>query len=299
MEERKIKAGKSDAGKRLDRFIAESLDGLSRERIKKLFGLGYVTLNGNEVKPSRKTLEGDEIRVVLPEAENTDAKPENIPINIVYEDEDIVVVDKAQGMVVHPANGNYTGTLVNALLYHVDSLSEINGVIRPGIVHRIDKDTSGLLVVAKNDAAHLSLSEQFRDHSITRAYRTVCHGVISENEFTVNAPIGRHAVKRKEMCVTDRNSKKAVTHGTVLKRYQDYTFLDMKLETGRTHQIRVHLKYIGHPVIGDPVYGKNTSLDRQFEGQLLHAYRLGFIHPKSGEYIEFESELPEYFHKLV
>ena len=299
MEERIITAKKQDEGKRADRFLADSLEDISRERIKKLFGSKDVTIENVTIKPSRKIKEGDKVRVKVPEPEVLEVVPEDIPLNIVYEDEDVIVVDKKQGMVVHPANGNYTGTMVNALMFHADSLSAINGVIRPGIVHRIDKDTSGLLVVAKNDRAHQHLAEQFREHSITRAYKTVCHGIINENEFTVDAPIGRHRVKRKEMCVTETNSKRAVTHARVIRRYNGYTFLDVNLETGRTHQIRVHLKYINHPVVGDRLYGRDTALDRKFEGQLLHAYKLGFIHPSSGEYIEFESELPDYFSEIL
>ena len=299
MEERILIIEGIHEGTRIDRVLAEEMEDLSRERIKKLFGKDEIFLNGKNVKPSRKVKTGDEVRVLVPEPESLDVKPENIPVNIVYEDDDVIVVDKPQGMVVHPANGNYSKTLVNALLYHAGSLSQINGVVRPGIVHRIDKDTSGLLVVAKNDAAHRALAEQFAVHSITRAYRTICHGIIGENEFTVDAPIGRHRTRRKEMCVTMENSKRAVTHGRVIKRYSDRTFLEMKLETGRTHQIRVHLKYIGHPVIGDSVYGRNTKMDRMFEGQLLHAFRLGFIHPTTGKYMEFESKLPDYFSKIL
>lgn len=284
---------------RCDKFLSDNLEDFSRESLKKLFKEGEVFLNDEKVKPSRKLIAGERVKVNLPEPEVLDVIAENIPINIVYEDEDVVIVDKPQGMVVHPANGNYSGTLVNALMYHVKDLSSINGVIRPGIVHRIDKDTSGLLIIAKNDNAHNHLAAQFKEHSINRRYKTICHGIIHENSGTIDAPIGRDKIKRKEMCVTQSNSKRAVTHFDVIKRYDKYTFLDVHLETGRTHQIRVHLKYISHPVIGDKVYGLNSQIDRPFKGQLLHAYKLGFIHPKTNEYMEFNSELPDYFYELL
>lgn len=284
---------------RCDKFLSDELEDFSRESLKKLFKEGKVFLNDEKVKPSRKLLVGEMVKVNLPEPEVLDVIAENIPINIVYEDEDVVIVDKPQGMVVHPANGNYSGTLVNALMYHVKDLSSINGVIRPGIVHRIDKDTSGLLIVAKNDNAHNHLAAQFKEHSINRRYKTICHGIIHENLGTIDAPIGRDKIKRKEMCVTQSNSKRAVTHFDVIERYDKYTFLDVHLETGRTHQIRVHLKYISHPVVGDKVYGLNREIDRPFKGQLLHAYKLGFIHPRTNEYMEFNSELPDYFYELL
>ncbi|WP_290771304.1 RluA family pseudouridine synthase [Anaerofustis sp.] len=299
MEKKEFIVNGENENKRCDKFLAENLEEFSRERLKKLFRQGEVFINNEVVKASNKLLAGDVVSLTLPDPETLDIKAENIPINIVYEDEDIVIVDKPQGMVVHPANGNYTSTLVNALMYHVKDLSTINGVIRPGIVHRIDKDTSGLLVVAKNDTAHNHLARQFKEHSINRRYKTLCHGIIHEEKGTVDAPIGRHKVKRKEMCVTEMNSKKAVTHFDVLKRFNGYTFLDVHLETGRTHQIRVHLRYISHPVIGDKVYGYNTKIDKPFKGQLLHAYKLGFIHPRTNEYMEFNSELPGYFNTLL
>ncbi|WP_294464798.1 RluA family pseudouridine synthase [uncultured Anaerofustis sp.] len=284
---------------RCDKFLSDELEDFSRESLKKLFKEGEVFLNDEKVKPSRKLLVGERVKVNLPEPEVLDVIAENIPINIVYEDEDVVIVDKPQGMVVHPANGNYSGTLVNALMYHVKDLSSINGVIRPGIVHRIDKDTSGLLIVAKNDNAHNHLAAQFKEHSINRRYKTICHGIIHENLGTIDAPIGRDKIKRKDMCVTQSNSKRAVTHFDVIERYDEYTFLDVHLETGRTHQIRVHLKYISHPVVGDKVYGFNKEIDKPFKGQLLHAYKLGFIHPRTSEYMEFNSELPDYFYELL
>lgn len=299
METKEFIVTEEEQNIRCDKFLSDKLEDFSRESLKKLFKEGEVFLNDEKVKPSRKLLVGERVKVNLPEPEVLDVIAENIPINIVYEDEDVVIVDKPQGMVVHPANGNYSGTLVNALMYHVKDLSSINGVIRPGIVHRIDKDTSGLLIVAKNDNAHNNLAAQFKEHSINRRYKTICHGIIHENLGTIDAPIGRDKIKRKEMCVTQSNSKRAVTHFDVIERYDKYTFLDVHLETGRTHQIRVHLKYISHPVIGDKVYGLNKEIDKPFKGQLLHAYKLGFIHPRTNEYMEFNSELPDYFYELL
>lgn len=299
MEKEHLIVNKESANTRCDKFLAQNIKDFSREKIKQLFKDGEVFVNNTKVKASRKLEENDIVSFTLPQITSLDVKAENIPINIVYEDEDVVIIDKPQGMVVHPANGNYTGTLVNALMYHIKDLSTINGVIRPGIVHRIDKDTSGLLIVAKNDYAHNHLAKQFKEHSINRRYKTICHGIINENQGTIDAPIGRDKIKRKEMCVTQTNSKTAVTHFDVIERIGQYTFLDVHLETGRTHQIRVHLKYISHPVVGDKVYGYNTKTDKLFTGQLLHAYKLGFIHPRSEKYMEFNSELPEYFYKIL
>ena len=299
MEEKIIIVDKDSENKRCDKFLSEKIDDFSRERLKKLFKDGNVTIDGKFIKSSRKVLPGEKISVILPDPIILDIIPEDISINIVYEDDDVVIVDKPQGMVVHPANGNYTGTLVNALMYHVKDLSTINGVIRPGIVHRIDKDTSGLLIVAKNDNSHNHLAKQFKEHSINRHYKAICHGLINENSATVDAPIGRDKIKRKEMCVTEKNSKHAITHFDVIDRFNDFTFVDCHLETGRTHQIRVHMKYINHPIVGDKVYGYNRKVDNQFKGQLLHAYKLGFIHPRTNEYMEFNSEIPEYFYKLI
>ncbi|MBR5015272.1 MAG: RluA family pseudouridine synthase, partial [Clostridia bacterium] len=235
----------------------------------------------------------------VPEPTEIEAKPQDIPLDIFYEDDDLLVVNKPKGMVVHPAAGNPDGTLVNALLFHCKgSLSGINGEIRPGIVHRIDKDTSGLLVVAKNDATHQKLAEQIKEHSFTRCYKAVVHGNIKDDEGTIDAPIGRSPKDRKKMAVTDKNSREAVTHFKVLERFKDYTYIECKLETGRTHQIRVHMAYRGNPVAGDTLYGpKNTPKD--LNGQCLHAYKLGFVHPKTGEYLEFEAPLPEYFEKFL
>ena len=283
------------SGVRIDKFICESLEELTRSSVQKIIENGGVKVNSKSVNKNYKCKEGDEVEVIIPDAVPLDVEPQNIPLDIVYEDDDLLVVNKPKGMVVHPANGNYSGTLVNALLYHCkDSLSGINGVIRPGIVHRIDKDTSGLLIVAKNDASHLSLAEQIKEHSFTRAYEAIVYGNIKEDEITVNQPIGRNPNDRKKMAVTLKNSKPAVTHFYVIKRYGDFTHIRCVLETGRTHQIRVHAAYIGHPVAGDSVYGPKKVIT-ELGGQCLHAKQIGFVHPKTGEYLEFESELPKYF----
>ncbi len=257
-----------------------------------------VLINGKAAGKSSKVKEGDTVSVSLPEPVSLNAEPEDIPLDIRYEDGDLLVVNKPRGMVVHPAAGNFDGTLVNALLFHCgDSLSGINGVIRPGIVHRIDKDTSGLLIVAKNDFAHNSLALQIKEHSFTREYRAVLCGHLREHEGTVDAPIGRSEKDRKKMCVTDKNSRNAVTHYKVIEEYRDFTYASLRLETGRTHQIRVHMAYIGHPVAGDTVYGpKKPALPG---GQCLHAGLIGFIHPRSGKYIEVSSELPDYFKSFL
>ena len=288
-----------ESGERIDKFICSQLGELTRSAVQKLIEEGNVKVNGADVSKNYKSKEGDELEIIIPDAEPLDAEAEDIPLEIVYEDDDLLVVNKPKGMVVHPANGNYTGTLVNALLHHCEgSLSGINGVIRPGIVHRIDKDTSGLLIVAKNDAAHLSLAAQIKEHSFTRAYEAVLYGNLKEDEITVNQPIGRSPKDRKKMAVTFKNSKNAITHFKVIKRYGDFTHVRCVLETGRTHQIRVHSAFIGHPVAGDEVYGPKKVIT-QLGGQCLHAKQIGFIHPKTGEYMEFESELPEYFKNFL
>ncbi len=282
-------------GARVDKWLAEVLDDMSRSAIQKLCDDKRVVLNGKAVNKNYKISQGDEFIINLPRPQELDLIPQNIPIDIVYEDENLLVVNKPKGMVVHPAPGNYDGTLVNALLYHCKGrLSSINGVIRPGIVHRIDKDTSGLLVVAKDDISHASLSEQIKSHSFDRFYQAVVYGRIKDETGTVDAPIGRHPIDRKKMCVTDKNSKEAVTHYHVIKNYRDFTHLRLKLETGRTHQIRVHMSYIGHPVAGDPVYG-NKKVITELNGQCLHAQTIEFVHPVTGQKMFFESQLPEYF----
>lgn len=284
---------------RIDKYIADNEPSLTRTAAAKLIEQGKVFVNENSVGKNYKLKSGDRITLEIPDPVPYEAKPENIPLEIIYEDNDLLVVNKPKGMVVHPAAGNYDGTLVNALLYHCgDSLSGINGVMRPGIVHRIDKDTSGLLIVAKNDFAHFSLAEQIKEHSFTREYEAIVFGNLKDDEGTVNAPIGRSQYDRKKMCVTEKNSKHAVTHYRVIARYKGYTHIKCILETGRTHQIRVHMAYIGHPVSGDLVYGvKNEKVD--FTGQCLHARKIGFVHPRSGKYLEFTSQLPEYFRNYL
>ncbi|MBO4523055.1 MAG: RluA family pseudouridine synthase [Ruminococcus sp.] len=288
-----LKTLAEDAGIRIDKYISDRIAELTRSAVQGLIEKGLVLVNDKEVSKNCKLKVGDEVSVEIPEPEPMDAVPEDISLDIVYEDDDLLVVNKPKGMVVHPAHGNYTGTLVNALLHHCgESLSGINGVIRPGIVHRIDKNTSGLLIVAKNDASHLKLAEQIKAHSFTREYEAVACGYFKETEGTVDAPIGRHKTERKKMCVTTENSRNAVTHYSVIRQYGGYAHVRLRLETGRTHQIRVHLSYIGHPVLGDDVYGKPY---KGIEGQCLHARKIGFIHPTTNEYMEFESELPDYF----
>ena len=284
------------SGIRLDKYLSDNI-ALTRSAVQNLIEKGMVLADGKPASKNLKLRGGETISVDIPEPEPMDAVPEDIPLDIVYEDSDLLVVNKPKGMVVHPAHGNYTGTLVNALLYHCgSSLSGINGVIRPGIVHRIDKNTSGLLIVAKNDAAHLKLAEQIKAHSFTREYEAVVTGALKEQSGTVDAPIGRHKTDRKKMCVTSENSRNAVTHYEVLRQYGGFAHLRLRLETGRTHQIRVHMAYIGHPVLGDDVYGKPY---KGLDGQCLHARKIGFIHPTTGEYMEFSSELPEYFQSVL
>lgn len=291
-------ADENAQGMRIEKWLTDfGNTGLTRSRIDGLVRGAYVSVNGKQIIKTCKLKKGDTIDVNIPTPLDLEVKPENIPLDIVYEDDDLLVVNKPKGMVVHPAHGNYNGTLVNALLYHCkDSLSGINGVIRPGIVHRIDKNTSGLLIVAKNDSSHLKLSEQIKEHSFTREYEAIASGYFKEESGKIDAPIGRHHIDRKKMCVTQNNSKNAVTYYQVLKQYGGYAHVRLKLETGRTHQIRVHLSYIGHAVLGDDVYGKTY---KGIDGQCLHARKIGFIHPSTNEYMEFTSELPDYFQKIL
>lgn len=285
----------TDAGKRADKFLSDKLEDISRSALQGYFSDGNVLVNGKQQGKNYKLKPDDMLEVRIPEPVVYEAAAENIPLDIVYEDSDVIIVNKPKNMVVHPAAGNYSGTLVNALLYHCkDSLSGINGVLRPGIVHRIDKNTSGLLIVAKNDAAHRKIAEQIKEHSFTREYEAVVCGNIKENEGTVNQPIGRNPNDRKKMAVTAVNSKEAVTYFRVLQRFGQYTHISVTLETGRTHQIRVHMAYIHHPVAGDDVYGSD-KLTEKLCGQCLHARKIGFVHPSTGEYMEFTSELPKYF----
>ena len=290
-------AGTENIGERIDKTLSELLTEMSRSALQKLVSEGCVLVNGKAVSKNYKMKNGDIVTVDIPEPKELKAKPQDIPIDIVYEDDSLLVVNKPQGMVVHPAAGNPDGTLVNALMYHCKGrLSSINGVIRPGIVHRIDKFTSGLLMVAKTDKAHNFLAEQIKDHSFTREYNAICVGRFKDLTGTVNEPIGRSKFDRKKMCVTYQNCKEAVTHYEVLEEFGQYSLVRFRLETGRTHQIRVHSAFIGHPVLGDDVYGKAY---KGLDGQCLHAKKLGFVHPESGEYMEFDSELPEYFVKVL
>lgn len=294
-----MKISVQEPGKRLDAFLASQVESLTRSRIQKLIADGDITVNGLPSRSNYKLREGDVIEINIPEAKEVEISAEEIPLDIVYEDECMLVVNKPQGMVVHPAAGNYNGTLVNALMAHCgDNLSGINGEIRPGILHRIDKDTSGLLMVAKNDTAHLGLSEQIKEHSLTREYLALVHGKIKEDSGTIDAPIGRDEKDRKKMTITDKNSRNAVTHFFVLERFDKYTFVRCRLETGRTHQIRVHMSKNGHPIVGDPVYGVRKE-EFKLNGQLLHAHMLGFIHPVTKEYMEFSREIPEYFEEVL
>ena len=290
MDKRKLEINEENV--RLDKFIMNSISDLSRTLIQEYIKEGHVLVNGKIEKASYKIKMNDAIEITIPDNKEMDVLPEDIPLDIVYEDQDVIVVNKPSGMIVHPSAGIYSGTLVNALLYHCKDLSGINGVNRPGIVHRIDKETSGLLMVAKNDKAHKSLSEQLKEHSVTRRYVALVHGVIPHVHGKVNAPIGRDVNDRQKMAVTKNNSKEAITNFTVLERYDDMSLIECRLETGRTHQIRVHMSYIGYPVYGDPKYGKKK--DDQSHGQFLHAKKLGFIHPTTGEYLEFECPLPDY-----
>ncbi|MEY8426253.1 RluA family pseudouridine synthase [Lachnospiraceae bacterium 46-15] len=289
----------SVSGQRIDRFLADILDGQSRSYLQKLVKEGRVLVQGKSVKANYKVASGESITVEIPDVEEPDICPEDIPLSILYEDEDLLVVDKPKGMVVHPSAGHYSGTLVNALMYHcAGELSGINGVLRPGIVHRIDMDTTGSLVVCKNDFSHNCLAEQLKNHSITRKYRAIVYGGFKEDEGTVDAPIGRHPIDRKKMSVNHKNGKDAVTHYRVLERLGKFTYIECQLETGRTHQIRVHMAGIGHPLLGDGVYGPSVS-PYKLQGQTLHAQVLGFVHPRTHEYMEFEAPLPEYFEGML
>ena len=284
---------------RIDKYMSILIDSLSRSFIQKMMKEEKVLVNGKPAKANYRLKTEDEICFELPEAVEPDIEPENIPLDILYEDADVLVVNKPKGMVVHPAAGHYSGTLVNALMYHCKgSLSGITGCLRPGIVHRIDMDTTGSLIVCKNDIAHASIAAQLKEHSIVRRYKAIVWGVIKEEEGCVDVPIGRHPSDRKKMAAGVRNGKEAVTHYRVLERFRSYTYIECRLETGRTHQIRVHMDSIGHPILGDPVYG-NRKCPFQLQGQTLHAMTLGFIHPVTGEYVETTAPLPGYFQHLL
>ena len=299
---------KEEAGSRLDVFVTEQEDELTRSRVQKLLSEGHLTVNGKEVKAGYKLRAGETVRLELPEIKELNADPEKMDLEILYEDEDVAVVNKPRGLVVHPSAGHEDHTLVNGLMYAFQgSLSGIGGVLRPGIVHRIDKDTSGLLMVCKSDRAHQALSERLKTHDIDRVYHAVVHGRFKEPEGTINAPIGRMNEDRKKMTVRP-DGREAITHYQVLKEYPDFSYIEVTLETGRTHQIRVHMRSIQHPVLGDPLYGpakQNTAVGKRLEkmdfwpGQILHAKVLGFVHPVTGEKMRFESELPDYFKTVL
>ena len=284
---------------RIDKCLSVLIDSLSRTYIQKMVKEGQVKVNGNPVKGSYRLKCDDLVAFPLPKAVEPNIEPEDIPLNILYEDSDLLIVNKPKGMVVHPAAGHYSGTMVNALLYHCKGqLSGINGVMRPGIVHRIDMNTTGSVIVCKNDKAHQSIAAQLKEHSVTRRYHAICVGVLKEDTGVIDRPIGRHPTERKKMAVDVRGGKRAVTHYRVLKRFEKYTYIECELETGRTHQIRVHMAALGHPLLGDEVYGPKKSSHR-LEGQTLHAKTLGFVHPATGEYLEVDAPLPEYFQHLL
>lgn len=286
-------------GVRIDKFLSEACEGLSRSYLQKLLKSELVEVDKRTVKNSYKLSAGERIEFEVPEAVEPEIQAEDIPLDIIYEDSDVILVNKPKGMVVHPAAGHYSQTLVNGLMYHCrDGLSGINGVLRPGIVHRIDMDTTGILIVCKNDFAHNAIADQLKVHSITRKYFAIVHGVIQENEGTVNAPVGRHPVDRKKMSINWKNGKEAVTHYRVLERFRQFTYIECQLETGRTHQIRVHMASIGHPLLGDRVYGP-SKCPFKLQGQTLHAGVFGIVHPRTGKYMEFTAPLPEYFSALL
>ena len=288
-----------DVNKRVDVFLNEEMEDVSRSALQKNIEKGNITVNGEKISKNYKLHLGDIVEAELPPPKNIDIVPEDIPLDIMYEDDDLIVINKSQNMVVHPAPGHYTGTLVNALMFHCgDNLSGINGVLRPGIVHRIDKDTSGVLVIAKSDLAHKGLSEQLAEHSMKRVYNAIVYNSFSEESGTVDRNIDRSKNDRKKMAVVMQGGRNAVTHYKVIEKLGKYTWVELQLETGRTHQIRVHMSYIGHPLLGDPVYGPKKC-PFNLNGQVLHAKVLGFIHPRTGEYMEFNSELPDYFSSLI
>lgn len=297
MEQFTFVVTEKEENERIDKCLANENENWSRTSVQNWIKDGVVLVNQKKVKANYKCQKGDVITVLVPEPEVLDVRPEPMELDIYYEDEDVIVVNKPRGMVVHPAPGHTTGTLVNGLLFHCKDLSGINGVLRPGIVHRIDKDTSGLLMVAKNDLAHESLAKQLAEKTVERRYKAVVHGVIPHDQGTINAPIGRDPKDRQKMTVTKTNSKEAVTHFYVLERFSDFTYIECKLETGRTHQIRVHMKYIGYPLAGDPKYGPKKTLP--IDGQVLHAGVLGFEHPRKKEFLMFEAPLPEEFEKIL
>lgn len=296
---RQFSVSEEDAGVRIDRYLSDQYQEVSRSYLQKLLKDEAVLVGGKPVKSNYKVNAGDNIELSMPEAVEPEIEAEELNLDVLYEDKDIIIINKPKGMVVHPAAGHYSGTLVNGLMAHCrQDLSGINGIMRPGIVHRIDMDTTGVLIACKNDMAHNSIAEQLKEHSITRKYYAIVHGILKDDEGTINAPIGRHPVDRKKMSINEKNGREAVTHYRVLERFQQFTYVECQLETGRTHQIRVHMASIGHPLLGDAVYGPAKSPFR-LQGQTLHAGVLGIIHPRSGEYMEFTAPLPDYFEELL
>ncbi len=300
MKKISFEAAVEDADSRIDRYLAQQLPDQSRSFLQKLIRQEMITVNGRPVKANYRVQAEDQVQVTVPDPQIPDILPENIPLDILYEDTDVLVINKPKGMVVHPAAGHYSNTVVNAVMYHCrDNLSGINGVMRPGIVHRIDMDTTGAIVICKNDAAHQSLALQLKEHSITRSYRAIVWNNLKEDEGTIDRPIGRHPTDRKKMAINEKNGKRAITHYRVLERFGRFTYIECRLETGRTHQIRVHMASIGHPLLGDSVYGPSAKQSLRLQGQCLHAMTLGFLHPSTGKYMEFEAPLPEYFTQLL
>lgn len=292
----------SQSGMRLDKFLTEIYPDQTRSFLQKLVKSGEIKVNGKPVIKAGFVVEGgDQVSASIPTPQAVEIEAENIPLDILYEDADVLIVNKPKGMVVHPSAGHYSGTLVNAIMYHcADSLSGINGEIRPGIVHRIDMDTTGALIICKNDAAHVDIAEQIKEHTVTRRYRGIVCGVVKEDEGTIEGAIGRHPTQRKKMAINEKNGKPAITHYKVLQRFAKYTYMEFRLETGRTHQIRVHMASIGHPLLGDELYGNPKNLVMKgLQGQTLHAMVIGFVHPTTHEYMEFEAPLPEYFQNLL
>ena len=292
----------SQSGMRLDKFLTEIYPDQTRSFLQKLVKSGEIKVNGKPVIKAGFVVEGgDQVSASIPTPQAVEIEAENIPLDILYEDADVLIVNKPKGMVVHPSAGHYSGTLVNAIMYHcADSLSGINGEIRPGIVHRIDMDTTGALIICKNDAEHVDIAEQIKEHTVTRRYRGIVCGVVKEDEGTIEGAIGRHPTQRKKMAINEKNGKPAITHYKVLQRFAKYTYMEFRLETGRTHQIRVHMASIGHPLLGDELYGNPKNLAMKgLQGQTLHAMVIGFVHPTTHEYMEFEAPLPEYFQNLL
>ena len=287
-------------GERLDKFLSIIYPDQSRSFFQKIIKDNKILVNDKPEKANYRIKCGDIINITIPDAVETQIVPEDIPIDIIYEDDDVLIVNKPKGMVVHPSAGHYTGTLVNAIMYHCkDSLSGINGEIRPGIVHRIDMDTTGSLIVCKNDESHINIAKQIKDHTVNRIYEGIVIGNLKDDQGTIEGPIGRHPIDRKKMCINEKNGKPAITHYKVLERFGNYTYAQFKLETGRTHQIRVHMSSIGHPLLGDTLYSSGKSAFKNLQGQTLHAKTIGFIHPRTNEYVEFSAPLPNYFEKLL